>query len=170
MSRLRFICRPELSSRRQPKIQPSSPRIVASSLDPGIIPAGISNSRRNRFWRSRSRAQCHMERTCPLSLIASASGARTLGYISACRTRMSGASHCPIGGAHPVSNGQTAEQPANRDSNLIRSRRGIPVRTWLPTLPVPNRRNGVSLRARSSVRRRAAIGPFTVSNGCAGRF
>jgi len=46
----------------------------------------------------------------------------------------------------------------------------MPVRTWLPTLPVPNRRNGVSLFALRSVIRSAAIDVLRETNGCRGLF
>src|SRR5687767_4411578 len=45
------------------------------------------------------------------------------------------------------------------------SSRGIPVSTWLPTLPVPKRRNGVSLFALLSVIRSEAIVPLAQTNG-----
>ncbi len=65
---------------------------------------------------------------------------------------------------------QTAEHWANCGSKRRFSRRGMPVRTWLPTLPVPNRRNGVSLFALLSVIRRAAIEMFRETNSCRGLF
>src|SRR5262245_39728233 len=46
----------------------------------------------------------------------------------------------------------------------------MPVITWLPTLPVPKRRNGVSLFALRSVIRSAATDPLAQTNGCAGFF
>src|SRR5437867_1165947 len=46
----------------------------------------------------------------------------------------------------------------------------MPVSTWLPTLPVPKSRNGVSLFALLSVTRSAATDPLAQTNGCAGFF
>jgi hypothetical protein len=46
----------------------------------------------------------------------------------------------------------------------------MPVSTWLPTLPVPKRRNGLSLFALLSVTRSGAIEPLPQTNGCVGFF
>ena len=44
-----------------------------------LMPGGIPNSSISEFLASRSRAQCHMARTWPRSLMVSGRGARTLG-------------------------------------------------------------------------------------------